>query len=117
MNFSNEILFFNLGERFACAGRPTSADTESADAVTLEWEARTASGIPPSPRGYHTAVLHDSRLLLFGGFNGQMVFDELWTLELAGLAFLPQITRFEVGVPWDDDDSQEDGRFSGEDRG
>lgn len=65
--------------------------------MTLEWERREAAGQAPAPRGYHTTVLRDGRLLLYGGFNGQNVFDELYTLELASLAFLPQITRFEIG--------------------
>lgn len=64
--------------------------------VTLQWEPRKAHGLAPSPRGYHTAVIHDSRLLVVGGFNGQLAFDEVWTLDLAGSAFLPQITNFEI---------------------
>lgn len=46
-------------------------------------------------------VLHDSRLFVIGGFNGQSVFDEVFTLDLGGNAFLPQITNFvidEIGV-------------------
>ncbi|KAM0787775.1 hypothetical protein ACM66B_003830 [Microbotryomycetes sp. NB124-2] len=77
VTFSNKVLMFNL--------------------VTLQWEHRQTAGVPPSPRGYHATVLHDSRILVFGGFNGQQVFDEIWTLELAGSAYLPQVTNFQVG--------------------
>ncbi|KAK4047705.1 hypothetical protein OIV83_005213 [Microbotryomycetes sp. JL201] len=77
VTFSNQVLMFNL--------------------VTLQWEHLRTAGIAPSPRGYHATVMHDSRILIFGGFNGQQVFDEVWTLELAGSAYLPQVTNFTVG--------------------
>lgn len=64
--------------------------------VTLQWEPKKAYGIPPSARGYHMTVLHDSRLFVIGGFNGQNVFDEVFTLDLGGNAFLPQITNFVI---------------------
>ncbi|KAK4049088.1 hypothetical protein OIO90_005558 [Microbotryomycetes sp. JL221] len=87
VTFSNDVLLFNL--------------------VTLQWEQRTICGVPPSPRGYHATVLHDSRIFVFGGFNGQQVFDEVWTLELAGSAFLPQITNFQVGDPLEFENEQD----------
>lgn len=40
-------------------------------------------------------------MLLIGGFNGQSVFDEAYTLDLGGSAFLPQITNFVVSDPRD----------------
>ncbi len=38
--------------------------------VTMQWDRRRVYGTPPSGRGYHTAVLHDSRLFVIGGFDG-----------------------------------------------
>ncbi|SCZ99508.1 BZ3500_MvSof-1268-A1-R1_Chr3-1g06047 [Microbotryum saponariae] len=78
IDFSNELLFFNL--------------------VSLQWEPRSAHGHAPSPRGYHTCVLHDSRLLCIGGFDGKQVFDECYSLDLGALAFLPQVTQFKLDV-------------------
>jgi hypothetical protein len=40
------------------------------------------------PRGYHTAVFYDSRLWVFGGASDDMVFSELYILELGVHAYL-----------------------------
>jgi Rab9 effector protein with kelch motifs len=64
--------------------------------VSLQYEARPIHGKPPSPRGYHAAVLADSRLFVFGGFNGHTVFDDVYLLDLAGAAYLPQVTSFRI---------------------
>ncbi len=48
-------------------------------------------GQMPSGRGYHTAISHDSRLFVMGGYNGVTVFDDIWCLELAASAYLPQV--------------------------
>lgn len=37
------------------------------------------------------ALLHDARIFISGGYNGLAVFDDLWGLELAGGAYLPQV--------------------------
>ena len=62
----------------------------------MSWEQRKVYGAPPNPRGYHVAVLHDSRLIVLGGFDGKTVFDQIYTLELAACAYLTQITKFEL---------------------
>lgn len=66
--------------------------------VSLTYEKRTIAGRSPSARGYHAALLADSRLFVFGGFNGSEVFDDVYMLELAGAAYLPQVTSFTVDV-------------------
>ena len=38
--------------------------------VTMQWDRRKVYGMPPSGRGYHCAVLYDSRLFIIGGFDG-----------------------------------------------
>ncbi|KDE06573.1 hypothetical protein MVLG_03070 [Microbotryum lychnidis-dioicae p1A1 Lamole] len=86
IDFSNELLFFNL--------------------VSLQWEPRSAHGHAPSPRGYHTCVLHDSRLLCIGGFDGKQVFDECYSLDLGALAFLPQVTQFKLDVYSDQEEEE-----------
>lgn len=68
--------------------------------VSLTYESRPLpSPLPPS-RGYHACVLADSRIFLFGGYNGGSVFKggEVWMLELAAAAYLPQVTSFYVDV-------------------
>ncbi|KAI9267932.1 hypothetical protein BDA99DRAFT_435672 [Phascolomyces articulosus] len=64
--------------------------------VNMSWETRKVWGAAPSPRGYHVAVLHDSRLVILGGFDGKTVFDQIYILELAACAYLTQITKFEL---------------------
>jgi len=58
----------------------------------MRWETRVCSGKPPPARGSHCAILHDSRILIFAGHNGQEVFDDLYFLDLASSAYLPQIS-------------------------
>jgi N-acetylneuraminic acid mutarotase len=42
--------------------------------VTMQWDRRKVYGQPPSGRGYHCAVLYDSRLFIIGGFDGYVFF-------------------------------------------
>jgi len=76
IKYSREVLLLNL--------------------VTMNWETRKVYGKVPSGRGYHTAVLYDSRIYVFGGYDGHHVFNEMYALELSACAYLPQITDFEV---------------------
>ncbi len=68
-------------------------------AVSLQYEGRprTFLGKGPSARGYHQTILADSRLFLFGGFNGFAAFDEVYIMDLAAGAYLPQVTSFKMG--------------------
>ncbi|KAI9007384.1 hypothetical protein BC832DRAFT_530645 [Gaertneriomyces semiglobifer] len=66
--------------------------------VTMCWETRPTNGRErPDGRGYHTAVLLDSRVWIMGGYDGNKVFEDLWALELSSFAYLPQITTFDLG--------------------
>ena len=67
--------------------------------MSLQYEARPrlVLGRQPSPRGYHEAILADSRLFVFGGFNGFTPFDDVHILDLAAGAYLPQVTTFTMG--------------------
>ncbi|CAG8666797.1 19843_t:CDS:2 [Dentiscutata erythropus] len=66
------------------------------DTITMQWEVRKVYGTPPSGRGYHTTVLYDSRLFVFGGYDGHSVFDDVYVLDLSACAYLPQITNFQL---------------------
>ncbi|CDO70419.1 hypothetical protein BN946_scf184999.g60 [Trametes cinnabarina] len=77
-NYMQDLLLFNL--------------------VSLQYESRQIAGKPPIPRGYHAACLADSRVFIFGGFNGVEVFDDVHILDLAGAAYLPQVTSFLIDV-------------------
>lgn len=67
-------------------------------AVSLQYEPRQIAGRPPSARGYHASCLADSRVFIFGGFNGIEVYDDVHVLDLAGAAYLPQVTSFRIDV-------------------
>ncbi|EKM52608.1 uncharacterized protein PHACADRAFT_261148 [Phanerochaete carnosa HHB-10118-sp] len=77
-SYTSELLLFNL--------------------VSLTYEHRTIAGRAPSARGYHVSLLADSRLFVIGGFNGSEVYDDVHMLELAGAAYLPQVTSFKIDV-------------------
>lgn len=76
--YSNDVLLLNL--------------------VQMTWDKRKVYGLPPSGRGYHGTVLHDSRLLTIGGFDGGEVFGDVWILEMAVHAYYSQISHFNVEV-------------------
>lgn len=59
---------------------------------------RVTAGKAPSARGYHVTFLADSRLFIFGGFNGNEVYEDMHLLDLAGAAYLPQVTSFRIDV-------------------
>jgi len=77
-------------------GMKYSRDVLLLNLVTMNWETRKIYGTIPTGRGYHTAVLYDSRIYVFGGYDGHHVFNEMYALELSACAYLPQITDFEV---------------------
>jgi len=78
VEYSNDVLLLNL--------------------VTMQWDKRKVLGSPPSARGYHGTVLHDSRLFVIGGFDGHTVFDDTYLLELAVSAYYSQISNFSIDV-------------------
>jgi hypothetical protein len=64
--------------------------------VSLQYEQRPVLGKGPSGRGYHATILADSRIFLFGGSNGSNTYDDVYILDLAAGAYLPQVTSFNV---------------------
>ncbi|KAI0052434.1 galactose oxidase [Auriscalpium vulgare] len=77
-------------------GTEYTSDMLMFNLVSLQYEPRRTLGRAPSPRGYHISVLADSRLFMFGGFNGHDVFDDVYILDLAAAAYLPQVTSFSI---------------------
>ncbi|KAI9631612.1 hypothetical protein KEM48_014582 [Puccinia striiformis f. sp. tritici PST-130] len=58
-------------------GEDYTSEVKSFNLVTLQWEPRTVKGQFPPRIGYHTATLHDSRLIIIGGFDGRHVYDQV----------------------------------------
>lgn len=67
--------------------------------VNLQYEKRIVYGKAPNPRGYHATILADSRLFLFGGYDGITSYDDVHILDLAANAYLPQVTSFAIDAP------------------
>ncbi|KAF8671636.1 Galactose oxidase [Rhizoctonia solani] len=61
-----------------------------------QYETKQCAGRTLPARGYHSVVLADSRLVVTGGFDGEAIFDDVSILDLAALAYLPQVTRFGI---------------------
>ncbi|TYJ57536.1 hypothetical protein B9479_001854 [Cryptococcus floricola] len=77
-------------------GQAYAQDVLLFNLVTLQWETKVPRGAFPPGRGYHVALLHDARIFISGGYNGETVFDDFWILDLSASAYLPQVTTFEV---------------------
>jgi hypothetical protein len=46
------------------------------------WRKIKAEGVSPPPRRYHSSVLHDNKLWIFGGSKGKdSVLDDLWAYD------------------------------------
>lgn len=97
LKYSSELLLFNLGTwlpQLFLHKIYTISTYMVEQIVTLQFEQKHTMGRPPPARGYHISLLADARLLVFGGFDGHSVFDDVWLLDLAGAAYLPQVTSF-----------------------
>jgi len=65
-SYTNELRLLNLDSR----------------KDSLEWIKKPCSGTPPSPRGYQTALLYDSRIFVFGGYDGKRCYGDTHVLDL-----------------------------------
>ncbi|EGF80428.1 hypothetical protein BATDEDRAFT_19603 [Batrachochytrium dendrobatidis JAM81] len=67
-----------------------SKDIRVLDVRSMFWMDDTPrkQRVAPSGRGYHSAVLMDHRIVLYGGFNGIQVFNDLWVLDLGFRSYL-----------------------------
>ncbi len=96
LKYSQELLLFNLGASFPSHLSRSLFYHNSTHIVTLQFEPKPTAGRPPAARGYHVSLLADGRLFVFGGFDGHSVYDDVWILDLAGAAYLPQVTSFQL---------------------
>jgi len=64
--------------------------------VSLAYETKPVAGQPLSARGYHVSILADSRIFVFGGFNGQDVYEDVHVLDLAGSGYLAQVRSLDI---------------------
>ena len=89
-SYSSDILFFNLGKNRRDAFRSEHTQVYFT-LVSLAFEVKPVAGQPLSARGYHVSLLADSRVFVFGGFNGQDVHEDVHILDLAGSGYLAQV--------------------------
>lgn len=98
VEYSNEVLLLNLGEFIFYSASYRKSRLTNKLLVTMQWDKRKVYGLPPSGRGYHGAVLHDSRLFVIGGFDGHNMFNDTYILELAISSYYSQISHFNIEV-------------------
>ena len=89
-SYSSDILFFNLG-KYRRDVFHFERSSVSSFLVSLAFEVKPVAGQPLSARGYHVSLLADSRVFVFGGFNGQDVHEDVHILDLAGSGYLAQV--------------------------
>jgi len=94
--YTPELLLFNLGKSGAVRRPFLNNKQNLLHTVSLQYEPRPTLGRAPTPRGYHASLLADSRLFVFGGYNGHDVFEDVHMLDLAAAAYLPQVTSFSI---------------------
>ena len=46
------------------------------------FEERQHSGMPPSKRAYHTALLWQGKVILIGGYDGKNHYEDTWILHV-----------------------------------
>ncbi|KAG1451077.1 hypothetical protein G6F46_009830 [Rhizopus delemar] len=74
-------------------GNQYCQDLHLLDLVHMTWETKKVCGTKPSPRGYHTTVYYDGRLILFGGYDGADLLNDVHgNEENSTLNFLQRIT-------------------------
>jgi hypothetical protein len=61
---------------------------------TPVWTQLAPSGTPPSALAGHTAIYDqaNNRMLVFGGFNGSGLLNDVWALSLSGTPAWPKLT-------------------------
>ena len=62
---------------------------------TINWsnsriDSNPCEGIPPSRRGYHTAIVDGLKLMIFGGFNDKKVFNDFYSFDHINQKWLEQ---------------------------
>ncbi|KAL1407174.1 hypothetical protein Q8F55_006590 [Vanrija albida] len=90
-------------------GHAYAQDVLVLDLLNWHYEYKSPKGLPPPGRGYHVAVLHDSRIWISGGYNGVEVYDDVWVLELGAGSYLTQVADFQLDekkVPHKDKDGK-----------
>ena len=58
-------------------------DKEEEGDVIFSWTTTTATGVPPGPRAYHTAVEIDGKMVVFGGWGAQDFCGDVSVLSVA----------------------------------
>jgi hypothetical protein len=74
-------------------------DVWALDLAGSSWSQLTPSGSPPSPRYAHTAIYDAAgdRMIVFGGYDGVDVLNDVWELSLSGPPVWTQLSP--AGAP------------------
>mgnify|MGYP002386127622 CR=1 FL=1 len=53
-------------------------DLHILDLSSMNWSQPKISGKPPVPRESHTAIVYNSKIVIYGGMNGQRLSDTMF---------------------------------------
>ena len=79
-----EIIYFGGIHR---AGESRMNDTHAFNVDSQSWKELGLRGTPPQARTGHSAVIHEKKMYIYGGFNDDFEYlGDLWIAELSSLA-------------------------------
>jgi len=101
----HSAIYDPVRQRMVVFGGGDNSSTYYGDlwALSLEgvptWTQLTPTGTPPSARGVHSAIYDPvrDRMLIFGGSDGTVLYDDVWALSLAGTPAWTRLTP--TGTP------------------
>lgn len=76
-----EVLGEGSSEWGAGPSGPQSPKSSRAPFGNLRWKPVSAHGIQPAPRSGAASVVHENRLLLYGGYGGVGRLEDLWSFD------------------------------------
>jgi protein phosphatase len=69
------------------------------DEETVEWIVIPVNGVTPGKRYGHTISFVKPNIVLFGGNNGSLVLNDVWTLQVNQTPFTWKKVNFDVSCP------------------
>ncbi|RKP06211.1 hypothetical protein THASP1DRAFT_18758 [Thamnocephalis sphaerospora] len=85
--FDGHMYLFGGGDGVRALNDVYRLDTR--DTGNLQWKQLEPAGEPPIARGYHTATLVGSKLVVFGGSDGHECFSDAHLLDLVTCTWVP----------------------------
>lgn len=88
----NTAVLFRGGD-----GQTVHSEIHFFDATTGQWTLVQTSGCKPLARAGHASVAFNNSLIIIGGWDGQRVFDDMWTFCLESLEWTQLHSNIPIG--------------------